>query len=211
MLQLFKSKGTTMSNIGKEFECRMMLTESEYLNIVSYYIKLHPNKQFLKIVNRYYDTDDLYIKNHHMTLRVRTTNNMNGELTLKIKHPNGDDEINNTLSSKDAENLLHDGIFPEGEVKNRLLSLPYSLNSYKQIAVLYNLRLEIPFEDHLLVLDKNNYSDITDYNLEIEAKDSIETAKKRLYEYIAQFNLAKPQQKYVGKSHRAIDAAIKNS
>ena len=59
MLQLFKSKGITMSNIGKEFECRMMLTESEYLDIVSYFIKLHPNKQFLKIVNRYYDTDDL--------------------------------------------------------------------------------------------------------------------------------------------------------
>ena len=199
-----------MSNIGKEFECRIMLTESEYLDVVSHFIKLHPYQQFLKIVNTYFDTEDLYLKNHHMTLRVRSINNTKNELTLKISDPNGDDEINDPLNIKEVDVLLNHGLFPDGEVKKRLLSLPYSLDSLKPITSLYNLRLEIEFPDHLLVIDKNNYSDITDYNLEIEAKDSVKTASMHLNEYIKTFNLTKHGQKYVGKSHRAISAASKN-
>ena len=37
-----------MSNIVKEFESRIMLTESEYFEIVSHFMRLHPNKHFLK-------------------------------------------------------------------------------------------------------------------------------------------------------------------
>ena len=198
-----------MSNIQKEYESRIMLTESEYFDVVSHFMKLHPNKQFLKIINTYFDTDDLFIKSHHMTLRVRITNNIKCELTLKIKHPDGDDEITDVLTKKEMDTLLNEGIFPEGDVKNQLKLLPYSLDNYKQIVTLTNIRLEIEEEDHLLVIDKNSYLDIIDYNLEVEAKDSIETAIKRMKEYIEAFNLANRGQKYVGKSHRAINAAIK--
>lgn len=198
-----------MSNIEKEFECRIMLTESEYLDVVSYFIKLYPYNKFLKIINTYFDTDDLYLKNHHMTLRVRSINGTKNELTLKISNPNGDDEINDPLNIQEADALLNNGIFPDGEVRKRLSSLPYSFDNIKQITSLYNLRLEIELPDHLLVIDKNNYSDITDYNLEIEAKDSIKTANMRLNEYIKAFNLSNHGQKYVGKSHRAINAALK--
>ena len=197
-----------MSNIVKEFESRIMLTESEYFEIVSHFMRLHPNKQFLKNTNIYLDTDDLYLRKNHITFRIRIINDIKCELTIKIKGSNGDDEINDALNLKEVDMILKGHICPDGSVKNFLSTLPYSFDSYKEITTLNNLRLEIEESDHLLVIDKNIYGGITDYNLEIEAKDSIENAKKWLNHYIKTFNLANSGQKYVGKAHRAIMTAI---
>ena len=198
-----------MSNIVKEFESRIMLTESEYFEIVSHFMRLHPNKQFLKNTNIYLDTEDLYLRKNHITFRIRIINDVKCELTIKIKGSNGDDEINDMINLKEVDMILKEHVFPDGSVKNYLLSLPYSFDTYKEITTLNNLRLEIEEEDHLLVIDKNIYSGITDYNLEIEAKDSIENAKKWLNHYIKMFNLSNHGQKYVGKAHRAIMTALK--
>ena len=198
-----------MSNIVKEYEARIMLTESEYFEIVSHFMRFHPNKQFLKNVNIYFDTDDLFLRKNHITLRVRIINDVKCELTAKIKGKNGDDEINDSLTKKELELLLKERVFPEGDVKGFLLALPYSFDKYKEITTLYNMRLEIEEDDHLLVIDKNIYNDIIDYNLEIETSDNIESAQKILDKYIKQFNLANRGQKYVGKAHRAIMSAIK--
>ena len=198
-----------MSNISKEFESRLMITESEYFEIVSHFMRLHPEKHFIKNVNIYYDTDEIYLKKHHHTLRMRIINDVKCELTIKISHKDGDDEINDLLTKKEVDDLIKEGKFPDGEVKNYLLSLPYHLDEYKEITTLTNIRLEIENDDHLLVIDKNTYGDIVDYNLEIEAHDSIDTAVMHMKEYMVQFNIPVPTQKYVGKSHRAIAAALK--
>ena len=198
-----------MSNVVKEYESRIMLTESEYFEIVSHFMRLYPNKHFLKNVNIYFDTEDLYLRKNHITLRIRIINDVKCELTLKKTGTNGDDEINDTINLSQVDAIVKGDYFPDGEVKNYLLSLPYTLNLYKQITTLTNLRLEIENEDHLLVIDKNSYGEIVDYNLEIEANDSIENAKSLLNAYILRFNLANRGQKYVGKAHRAIMAATK--
>lgn len=200
-----------MSNIVKEFECRIMLTENEYFAIVSFYLKQYPNHHFLQNVNVYFDNDDLFLRNKHITLRARTINDLNCELTLKVKGDNGDTEINDPLTIKEADLLLNNNVFPEGNVKNYLLSLERPLSDYHQITTLYNRRLEIAYPDHLLVIDKNTYSDITDYNLEIEAKDDIKTAKKFLKEYIEKFHLSLKDQPYMGKATRAILASKKGN
>ena len=156
-----------MSNVGKEFESRIMLTNDEYLNIVSHYMKLYPNHHFLQNVNDYFDTSDLFLRKKHITLRIRTINDVRSELTLKIKGSNGDIEINDDISFKEKEILLKERVFPEGNVKKYLLSLPIPLSDYENIVSLYNRRLEISYDDHLLVIDKNEYNGIVDYNLEI--------------------------------------------
>ena len=198
-----------MSNIGKEFESRVMLTEDEYLNIVSFYMRESPNQHFLQNTNIYFDSDDLYLRRSHITLRIRIINDASCELTCKIKGENGDQEINDDLTKKERELLLKEGIFPEGMVKNHLLTLSYPLNVYHVIATLYNRRLEIQYDDHLLVIDKNTYGDVIDYNLEIETKDNISSANAKLNEYIKRFNLSLQKQKYIGKASRAILEATK--
>ena len=198
-----------MSNIVKEYETRIMLTESEYFEIVSHFMRLHPNKHFLKNTNTYFDTEDLYLRKNHITFRLRTINDIKSELTIKIKGKNGDDEINDSLNSQEAQLVLKSRVFPDGDVKNFLLTLPYTFDAYKEITTLYNVRLEIEEKDHLLVIDKNTYSNIIDYNLEIETKDGIESARRILNYYIEQFSLVNRGQKYVGKAHRAIMSVIK--
>lgn len=200
-----------MSKVVKEYESRIMLSESEYFEIVSHFMRLHPEKHFLKNVNIYFDTPDYYLKNNHINMRLRIINDAKAEFTMKIAHPEGDDEINDFPTIGELDLLQREGIIPNGEVKNFLLTLPYSIEDFKPITTLTTKRLEIENDDHLVVIDKNTYGDITDYNLEIEAKDSMLISKARLKEYMKQFNLKEPTEKYVGKSHRAINAAIKKS
>ena len=197
-----------MSNTVKEFEARVMLTEEEYLNIVSSLLKMFPNAHFLQNSNLYYDSDDLYLRKNHINLRVRVINDVASEITVKIKGLNGDDEINDKLTKKELNLLVNDGIFPEGNVKNYLLGLSYPLSNYHYITTLNTRRLEIKFEDHLLVVDKNTYSGIIDYNLEVEANDDILTANKILRDYINKYNLSLKNQKYLGKARRAVNAAL---
>ena len=195
-----------MSNIAKEFESRIMLTNDEYISVVSFFMKLYPNQHFLQNTNYYLDTDDFYLKNQHITLRVRFINDVKCELTLKIKGSNGDQEINDSLTFKQFELLKNEGVFPIGNVRDYLLTLSLPLNAYKCLTSLYNLRLEIKQEDHLLVIDKNIYNDITDYNLEIETEDNVVHAQDILSSYIKQFNLSLGAQIYKGKAHRALDS-----
>ena len=198
-----------MSNTVKEFESRIMLNEEEYLHIVSDYLRMFPNHHFLQNVNYYFDSDDLYLRKKHITLRVRTINDASSELTLKIKGDNGDDEINDKLTKKEVDLLLNDAVFPEGNVKNYLLSLSYPLSNYHLVTTLNNRRLEIEYPDYLLVIDKNVYGEIIDYNLEIEANDSIEKAKQVLNQYIDKYNLSRKKEKYLGKASRAFKEALK--
>ena len=198
-----------MVNAQKEFETRLLISEEQYFFIVTYYMNIQPNKHFLQNANHYFDTDDLFLRNQHMTLRVRIINDVKSELTLKIKGENGDDEITDGLTPKEQELLLEQNIFPYGQVRNRLMLLPYSLDKYHRIASLYNRRLEIEQEDHTLVIDKNSYGDIVDYNLEIESKIGIDHAKDLLKMYAEKFNLTLSKEKYVGKARRAIDEALK--
>ena len=116
-----------MSNVTKEFESRIMLTESEYFEIVSHFMRLHPDKHFLKNTNIYLDTDDLFLRKNHITFRIRIINDIRCELTIKIKGLNGDDEINDSLNLKEVDMILKEHIYPDGNVKNYLLSLPYTL------------------------------------------------------------------------------------
>ncbi|MBR5996752.1 MAG: CYTH domain-containing protein [Bacilli bacterium] len=198
-----------MVNAQKEFETRLLISEEQYFFIVTYYMNIQPNKHFLQNANHYFDTDDLFLRNQHMTLRVRIINDIKSELTLKIKGENGDDEITDGLTPKEQELLLEQNIFPYGQVRNRLMLLPYSLDKYHRIASLYNRRLEIEQEDHTLVIDKNTYGDIVDYNLEIESKIGIDHAKDLLKMYAEKFNLTLSKEKYIGKARRAIDEALK--
>ena len=199
-----------MSNIGKEFESRIMLTDDEYLSIVSFYMKLYPNQHFIQNTNIYYDSDELYLRSQGITLRLRIINDATSEFTLKIKGSNGDTEINDALNINQFSLLRNENICPDGEVKKYLLSLPYPMADYKPVATLYNRRLEIKNEDHLLVIDKNSYGDIVDYNLEIEAQENIENANRLLKEYIEKFHLTLLKQKYQGKATRAILNAKEN-
>ena len=198
-----------MAKISKEYESRILLTEEQYLKMVSYFLNKKINRPFIQNTNIYLDDADLNLQKNGMTLRIRIINDAHSELTLKEKNVLGDNEYSDDILQKDIDLILKKGIFPEGVVKNKLISLSRPLSSYQELTRLYNRRLEIRESDHLVVIDKNTYGDVVDYNLEIETDESVVKAQEWLNFYIEKFNIEKGEEKYIGKAHRAINEAIK--
>ena len=129
-----------MIKTQKEYETRLMLTEEQYFFIVTYYMNIQPNKHFLQNTNHYFDTDDLYLRDHHMTLRVRTINDVKSELTLKIKGRNGDDEITDGLSPKEQELLLEQNIDYNLEIESSV-GIVHAKELLKEYASKFDLTL----------------------------------------------------------------------
>lgn len=175
-----------------EYEERVMISESDYHKIIEDIKQSEKPYVTSLIENIYLDNRDLFIYKNKMMLRIRTTNGDNQELTLKVRNPDGSTrEINETLSHHPIINELLNNEF----------------ESYKEITRLITYRIEIFNEDYTFVLDKNEYENTVDYNIEIEA-NSQQNAIKLINYYCQKYNL-KYSKDYEVKSHRAIKIAIK--
>lgn len=171
-----------------EYEERVLISKSDYEKVIED-IKLSGKEiSHLIIENIYLDNDDSFIEKNHYMLRVRTTNGTNQELTLKIQNKdNSNIEINEALNSHPEIDKNIDGEFKD----------------YKEKAKLVTDRLEVQFEDHLLVIDKNTYHGIEDYDLEIESENQ-HKSKEIISFYCKKYSL-KYDPNYKTKSHRAFE------
>lgn len=173
-----------------EYEERVMLEEPDYQKIINDIKRGKRPFVSLHIENIYLDNDESFIYQNKMMLRIRTINNKEQELTLKVNNPDGSaKEINETL-------LSHPLI--DKELNNKFFK-------YQEIARLITERIEVKYDDYLLVIDKNIYHDIIDYDLEIEAKTQ-QNAVNLVKKYCNLYNL-KYDPHYMNKSVRAIKRA----
>lgn len=172
-----------------EYEERVLISEIDYHKVIAD-TKLSGNKlSHLSIENIYFDNKEKDIRNKGWMLRVRNTNNGNQELTLKYRnHDNSTVEINETIEE-------------HPEIEKILGS---KLDNFQEITRLKTDRIEIQFDDYLLVIDKNKYSGIIDYDLEIESQNQSK-AKEILSTYCDKYNL-KYDPNYKTKSRRAFEA-----
>ena len=175
-----------------EYEERVLISQSDYEKVIED-MKLS-NKPLTRfsIENIYLDNEEKLIRKNKWMLRVRTINNARKELTLKIKNPdNSAIEINETLDHH-----------PEIDK-----CLNNDFNSFKEITRLTTERIEVTFDDYLLVIDKNSYSSIVDYDIEIES-DNQEKSKKIIRFYCEKYGLTYDPD-YKTKSFRAFQALEK--
>ncbi len=175
-----------------EYEERVLIGQSDYEKVIED-MKLS-NKPLTRfsIENIYLDNEEKLIRKNKWMLRVRTINNARKELTLKIKNPdNSAVEINETLDH-------------HPEIDKYLNN---NFNSFKEITRLTTERIEVTFDDYLLVIDKNSYSSIVDYDIEIES-DSQEKSKIIIRFYCKKYGLTYDPD-YKTKSFRAFQALEK--
>ena len=164
-----------------EYEERVLISKSDYEKVIEDTKLSGKEISHLIIENIYLDNEDSFIEKNHYMLRVRTTNGTKQELTLKIQNKdNSNIEINETLSDHPEIDKNIDGEFKD----------------YKEKAKLVTDRLEVQFEDYLLVIDKN-------YDLEIESENQCKS-KEIIRFYCKKFNL-KYDSNYKTKSHRAFE------
>ena len=174
-----------------EYEERVMISEDDYKQVINDIKRDGKPFTSLYIENIYLDNDSSFIYKTKKMLRMRTINQKEKELTLKIKNSDGSTrEINETMNN-------HPIIDKE---------LEGSFSTYKEIAKLITERIEVQYDDYLLVIDKNIYHNVIDYDLEIESS-SQEYSLEKIKEYCQKYNL-KYDSHYQTKSHRAISKAL---
>lgn len=175
--------------VNKEYESRQMISDEIYNSLNERYKEVESFVQ----TNFYHDTDIFSLMENHAILRQRVGDNFN-EVTLKVKGDNGDTEINLSLD-KDEDFKLNE------TMKEFLIEKNIKEEDLKELTSLTTIRKEISFDNHLLVLDKNTYGDITDYNIEIEA-NSLDLAEEEMNKIRQEFNLTKDKN-YESKTRRA--------
>lgn len=186
-----------------ECEERIMISEEQYLKILEFYLRKEPNSRFINQKNDYIDTPDLYLKNNHMVLRMRTIYGSASEFTLKIRGEDGDKEYNQLVMIGELQSFVEHHLLPNGEILAILKEMGVDTANLSVKTSLETRRFEEKEDDYLLVLDKNRYSDITDYNLEIEAP-----TKARATEVIKMFceKYGLTYEPCKSKSRRALEA-----
>lgn len=191
--------------IEKEKEIRNSLNEEQYFKMCSKFI-YHSNKgnKFIDILNVYFDTPNHDIDKANMILRLRTINSQSPRLTLKVsKSLEESIEINQILKIKELKLLFANGTLPIGKIHETLKKNNIEINKINKRCELKTKRFETKINDCLLVIDKNNYSDIVDYDFEIEYRNKIEADE--LYKKILnEFNIEKSEN-YITKGRRALN------
>ncbi|MGR3763557.1 CYTH domain-containing protein [Rossellomorea sp. NS-SX7] len=151
-----------------EIEFKNLLAEEEFMQLLK---NFSINETDFNIqVNHYFDTPDFLLKNRQSALRIRQKKKT-FMLTLKTPMEEGLLETNQPLSEQEADELLKQGIFPDGEVREFLQSLGVTITSIQHFGSLTTKRAEMKFEGGLLVFDESSYFDKVDFELEYEVKD----------------------------------------
>lgn len=152
-----------------EIEYKTLLNKQEYQSLLS----LFTDTPLVIQTNHYIDTPDQLIRSQKMALRVRTFKDA-AELTLKVPEVVGHFEYNQDLSPEETEAILQHQQFPDGEIKNLLISKEIPVEQLAVWGSLTTERFEKETAAGLVALDHSLYLDTEDYELEIE----VETAEQ---------------------------------
>ena len=188
--------------VSMEYEARVMISESEYRKIKEEYLNIGRICREFTNKNTYFDSPDLYLTHHHMVLRIREIDDSEKELTLKIKERDGDIEITHQIDGEEEYQKLLSGNISNLDIEKEISSRGGDIKSLGVVTTLTTERVEVEFDDHLLVIDKNFYNNKVDFNLEVEST-SREFAKEYLEKVINKYGITYKKD-YISKSRRAI-------
>lgn len=150
-----------------EIEFKNLLTEAEFNNL--YEVFNMKNVPEIQQVNHYFETKDFQLKQHGAALRIREKN---GKYQSTLKQPQGEGllETHDFLTEQEAYSWLQGYITLGPEISKQLQELGISPADLTYGGSLETIRREQSYNDTIIVLDISKYSDITDYELELEAQ-----------------------------------------
>lgn len=167
-----------------EIESKVMINKEAYDKLESLFSDALAYKQ----TNYYIGSDELISKYKNYGMRIRRKNKKY-ELTLKVREMIGKTEINQSLALKEVIKFRLHNIFPEGEVKDYLISNKVcEIKELKVLGKMVTYRTDIPFLTSLISIDKSKYNGITDYEIECEDKTEF-AAKNNLTVFVTQHNI----------------------
>ncbi len=149
-----------------EIEYKILLTKDTYQQILNDYQN--------QITDSYLQVNDYFthplLNEKHFMLRIRSKKDKY-ELTLKRPYQGHRLETNIDISKEERENFIN-----HKPMHNEIITILKENNiPYHELQQLYSLstyRTDILLEEGMLSLDKNNYLDKEDYELEFEVNDT---------------------------------------
>lgn len=150
-----------------EIEFKNLLTKAEFNKLyIAFNMESVPE---IQQVNHYFETKDFQLKQHGAALRIREKN---GQYQSTLKQPQGEGllETHDYLTEQEANSWLQGSITLGPEISKQLQELGISAAALTYGGSLETIRREKSYNDTIIVLDKSKYSDVTDYELELEAQ-----------------------------------------
>ena len=144
---------------NNEIEFKQLLSQSQYQSI---YNKYFPEMQPFSQTNYYIDTEQFDLRSHKSALRIRVKDDYY-EMTLKVPAEVGLMEYNfetHVIPELNKELVANDLPLEITEQLNKMI-----------LGALTTSRLEKEVQGNLLVLDKSDYLNYQDYELEYEVED----------------------------------------
>ena len=160
---------------NNEIEFKQILTKDLYGKIFNTYFK---NEKPFSQTNYYIDTKGFKLRDHRSALRIRVKDN-SYEMTLKVPAEVGLMEYNHPTNVKLKMNdTLSNSKLPD-DIRN-IIEGQFNVSEDELIILgdLTTLRVETHYQNELLVLDKSEYLNKVDYELEFEVDSSNEGYEK---------------------------------
>lgn len=152
-----------------EIEFKNLLTKEEYEHLLQHF-KVE-RAQIIPQANHYFETPGGHLKNAMSGLRIRQIGDYY-ECTLKEKSSaHGHLETTVEITKEQADEVLATGHFPFKEITTRLESIGVPLHELSLFGSLQTDRVELCYEEGLLVLDHSKYLQREDYEVEYETSN----------------------------------------
>ncbi len=144
-----------------EIEFKTVVTPEKYHELLKLF-KLENN--IFKQINHYFDTDDYQLNQKKMVLRIRQKSDTHYKVTLKSQSEQGAFESHVLLSPQQAKAMIEHGFYTKDffDDLDYFVTFRVSLDNY---------RVSTPYEGGTLFLDRCDYCNVTDYEVEYEVDD----------------------------------------
>ena len=146
----------------REFEYKSLLSEAEYLRLLSALSAEHAPSAYTQ-VNHYYDTPELLLSTLHATLRIREK-----ESGLMLEYKHGQKRVGEMRTA--IEDRFPITEIPS-EISGKILPDCDDALVFYPLGSLTTVRADFKIDGCLVSLDKNTYLGITDYEIEVEVGD----------------------------------------
>lgn len=178
---------------------KTLLTKSEYDLIFKKFSQYSGNLQ----TNYYFDTKRFTLKASDAVLRIKRRDNLT--LTFERKKGYNFQRIDEDINEEQFNELVEKGIIPSEKIQEEVNEIIKNQNiiNFMNLAT---YRISVPYKKGRLSLDKCEYVDTVDYELEYEASNR-EMGKTEFIEIIKEFGIA--YKKSQVKLKRAYDALRK--
>jgi uncharacterized protein YjbK len=142
-----------------EIEFKSAITKEKYLELLK---KFDLENNIFKQTNYYFDTDDYKFNQQKIVLRIRQKGESRFKVTLKSQSEEGAYENHVFLQKEQALEMIKNGFNTKDFFDDIDAFVTYKVN-------LNNHRVSTPYEGGVIFLDKCEYCNVVDYEIEYEA------------------------------------------